>query len=448
MQMAEDHRETRQPAGRRVPWRWLALALVVLAPFLAAAVLIDGEPLVTGAGELTTERATRARNLVSRIRSEFVLANEPPAEFVITEDELNGLAALAGRALPRVTGRANITPFAALGALTARVPSTPFGSYINVMVEVSESSRGLGVSKVRIGSVSIPPRLALWMGRLLLDGYLGWGNGQALLNMVAGISLDADQVTVHFRPGPDFALRMAVIRDRFRLAREETIRVSDPALVGIYYRELEQLAALTGPGDRISLARYMAPLFDLAARRSRSGSAIEENRAAIMALAIVFGSPRFELFTGPVLPAGGQTEESQRSSTTLADRVDSRLHFIYSAALKLASDSGVSFALGEFKEMLDAGEGGSGFSFADLAADRAGIRFAEEATASEARAGRLQQLVAAGEGEGLFFPSLQGLVEELEEARFRQSFSGLDSPEYRAAIAGIDQRLHDLPLYR
>ena len=50
-----------------------------------------------------------------------------------------------------------------------------------------------------------------------------------------------------------------------------------------------------------------------------------------------------------------------------------------SAGIKLIADSGISFAAGEFKELLDALSGGSGFSFADLAADRAGTHFAKMA---------------------------------------------------------------------
>ena len=73
---------------------------------------------------------------------------------------------------------------------------------------------------------------------------------------------------------------------------------------------------------------------------------------------------------------------------------------------------------------------------------------AEEAAASEARAARLQQRLAAGEDEGIFFPSLLGLPEDLSEARFRRAYVGLDSPEYQAALAEIDRRLDELPLYR
>lgn len=436
------------PRKRRLSWRWMALAALVLLPVLAAVLLIDRDPLVIEVERLTTERATEARGLADRIRSELLLATEQPQELVVSEDELNGLAALAKRAAPWVSGRANITPFAMLGALSVRIPGTPFGSYVNLLVEVAPSSDGIRFYRLRIGSVTLPASFARPMTRLVFDVLLGWGNGRALVDMIESVSLASGRATIRLRPIPDFAARMEEIRDRFRRTRDEAIRVSDADTVKVYYDQLAELASFTGPQDRLSLAMYLSPLFELAALRSRESSAVEENRAAIMALAIFLGSQRFQLFTGPVVPSEGVRKPGRTSKTTLADRVDSRLHFVYSAALKLASDSGASFALGEFKEMLDAGQGGSGFSFADLAADRAGIRFAEEATSSEARARRLQSLMAAEMSELLFFPSLEGLTEGIAGGEFERDYSGLDSPAYRAAIAEIDRRLAALPLYR
>lgn len=45
----------------------------------------------------------------------------------------------------------------------------------------------------------------------------------------------------------------------------------------------------------------------------------------------------------------------------LANRQDLRLHFVFSAALKILASSGLSFSIGEFKELLDSQHGSSGF---------------------------------------------------------------------------------------
>jgi hypothetical protein len=122
-------------------------------------------------------------------------------------------------------------------------------------------------------------------------------------------------------------------------------------------------------------------LFQLAHQRSKSGSHTLENKAAILALSIYAGHWRFEQFTGQVGTKKNQPEPAITRHITLGGRQDLRLHFIVSAGIKVISDSGVSFAAGEFKELLDALSEGSGFSFADLAADRAGTHFAKRAAA-------------------------------------------------------------------
>ena len=64
---------------------------------------------------------------------------------------------------------------------------------------------------------------------------------------------------------------------------------------------------------------------------------------------------------------------SNRAITTLSGRGDLSLHFLYSVILEQVGKENIGLSIGELKELLDSNEGGSGFSFADLAADKAGI---------------------------------------------------------------------------
>ena len=123
------------------------------------------------------------------------------------------------------------------------------------------------------------------------------------------------------------------------------------------------------------------------------------------------------------------------------------MHFLYSAGITLATQQGIGIAAGEFKELLDSGNSGSGFSFADLAADRAGIQFVTVATASEAAARQLQTKVVASNSEEDFFPDISGLVEGLSEEQFRQQYGSAESERYRKQVALIDQRIERLPVY-
>jgi hypothetical protein len=131
----------------------------------------------------------------------------------------------------------------------------------------------------------------------------------------------------------------------------------------------------------------------------------------------------------------------------LGGRNDSRLHFIISAGLKLISDQGISSAVGEFKELLDAGKGGSGFSFVDLASDRSGIRFAEVATDTDGGARRLQKLLAANPAEMQFYPVVADLPENLPEPEFKQRYGGVNDARYNGMVREIDRRIHICPAY-
>ena len=70
---------------------------------------------------------------------------------------------------------------------------------------------------------------------------------------------------------------------------------------------------------------------------------------------------------------------------TLQQRWDYPLHFLISALVAAEAGTPLADAVGLWKELTDARRGGSGFSFEDLAADRAGTRFGELAIRDPAR---------------------------------------------------------------
>jgi hypothetical protein len=102
--------------------------------------------------------------------------------------------------------------------------------------------------------------------------------------------------------------------------------------------------------------------------------------------------------------------------------------------------------VGVFKELEDS-RGGSGFSFADLLADRAGIRLAEMATETDKRARLLQQRMSGPLAETDFMPEIDNLPEGVMELEFKRRYRDLDSKSYRMIEAEIEQRLSRCRLY-
>ena len=175
-------------------------------------------------------------------------------------------------------------------------------------------------------------------------------------------------------------------------------------------------------------------------------SAIEHNRAAILALGIAIGDARLARLVGlerdtalvrqAVLVGGG---------ATLRGREDWAKHYAVSAALAVLEHPVVSDAAGLMKEQLDALTQDTGFSFGDIAADRAGVRFAAAATRSEAAAEAMQARLHDGFEVADFFPPVADLPEKITVQQFRQDYGSVGSQRYRQLTAEIEARLARCP---
>ncbi len=173
-----------------------------------------------------------------------------------------------------------------------------------------------------------------------------------------------------------------------------------------------------------------------------SSGAVEHNRAAILALGIAIGHERLARYVGLKRDSELVRDAAAlRAGTTLREREDWARHFCLSAALAVVENPFLSDAGGLIKEELDALTHGSGFSFGDLAADRAGVRFARAATRSESAAqavrGRLQTSFASHD----FLPPTSDLSENLTPEQFRREYGGVGSTRYRQVVSQIEARL-------
>jgi hypothetical protein len=178
---------------------------------------------------------------------------------------------------------------------------------------------------------------------------------------------------------------------------------------------------------------------------SRGGDAAEENRAALLVLAMhQMDMNPARLLQGAAAP----NTPARRAHFTLYQRRDYAQHFLGSAVLAVSVEPGVADAIALLKEMDDAQEGGSGFSFTDLAADMAGIRFGAEAVADIASAPRVQALLGSNDTEEFFMLDVRGLPEFLSEEEFRSSYGTADSPAYKALETYIERGIDATPLYR
>lgn len=419
----------------------LLLGLVVLF-FLA----FEGKPLVVETDVPTVETAQRAKQLARSVLDALNSQGEA-AGFAASEEDLNALMTLVGRGERRIAGRFVVTPGIVILRMSVRLPA---GRYLNLRGELLPDERGLDVNLVRIGKIGFHRPLAKALLVWGLNLGLGGREGAALLGSVKSVSVSGRTVTVELRSAAQTKERLKRLQGQLSRLRDIG-RGGEPPwdakVVGIYYGRLLETGSILGAAPSLALTDFLGPLFRLAAERSRGGDPVRENSSALLALSLFLGNPLFDKLTGLRMNPELLGRSYYGRPVLLDGRNDSRLHFVISAGLKLLSDQGISSAVGEFKELLDAGRGGSGFSFVDLASDRAGVRFAEVASDPAGGARRLQALLAEHPAEMRFYPVVAGLPENIPQAEFERIYGGVDDPRYAGMVREIDRRIGFCPAY-
>lgn len=127
---------------------------------------------------------------------------------------------------------------------------------------------------------------------------------------------------------------------------------------------------------------------------------------------------------------------------TMFGREDLAKHFFVSAHSLVVVGSRATRGAGLAKEMLDA-QRGSGFSFADMAANRAGMIFAEHLLAGKISVEYVAQDFRVADYMVPIAEMAEGLGPDALEARF----GGKDPSRLGAELARIEARLLELPAY-
>ncbi|MCG8314622.1 MAG: hypothetical protein MI976_15545 [Pseudomonadales bacterium] len=423
---------------------FIAVALF-FALFSAVVVLltVDNKPSVTLMTAASVDDA-KASHKIAKTLWDNLIKYKAPFVLSVTEQEINGQFVLLNRAIPRIKGQAQLTQNLTIN-LTLELPNNPIGKFINIHCDVLPSNNGLALGNLSVGSIALPESLTLWAIKTLLDSASGQQLGSVALNAIDAVSIQQTQLDISIAPIPDLKARLDKTRERFKSTRDLFPQFGDPAVVRIYYQHLIRYDQLTTGASKKSFTGPIQTVFSMASQRHKNP--VEENKAAILALAMFYGSERVGSFIGSVRTPEMTNYVKRNPNLTLKNRNDLTKHFIISAALKIISETDITNAIGEFKELLDARRGGSGFSFIDLAADRAGVKFAE-ALIHPKKARIMQQLLASSADEALIFPSVYGLPEDISQAAFQQKYGNVESQRYIQLVKRIDGCIAELPAYQ
>lgn len=428
------------PARGRRAWRiglravaWAALALLA-AGLIAIALAVQGAPRWPAVGTVSPADVARARDFL-RLNDPRRPAAGPLRTLVATEGEANlMLGQVARRLAPDASAQLRLGAGTARLQASLRLPHSPVAAWLNVEATLSETPGLPAVDALRLGRLPVPG----WLAESLLPrlaGRLAAATPEAALalDMVRRVRLSPTRLVVVYDWGDDGLQRL--LGSLLPPAEQARLTAYAQALAGAM-----QAHAGAGAGPGLPLDRLLPPLFTLASQRSAGGGdALAENRAALLTLALQASGRRLSELVPAVRAA-----PLPPLTLTLAGREDFAQHFLISAVLALEGGGPLADAIGVYKETADLRQG-SGFSFNDIAADRAGTRLGLLARRAPLA---LQERLSRGARESDFMPEVADLPEFLGRKEFLATYGGLDAPAYRRMLADIERRLDALPLLR
>lgn len=402
------------------------LAFILLLPVLAVAAVfvaaIDSKPLVERSDAISPVAVAQVRRLLAthdprHQQAGSVAAVDIPANLI---DE--GLNYVAGRFLH---GRGDFA--LTEGAGQARVTVVlPGGRFLNVTASLQPVDGKPAITHASLGSLPVPPALANY---LVVTAIAASGLGREwklALDAIQDIQINpsSGMVTVTYQWEPQ-------ILDRARAVAlsEEEIRQLRAAR-----ESLAALLAHRAPGSHITLSEI------LQATIPADVDPVAHGKATLFVLA----SHLAGIDLAALVPAAKTWPRVRWVVITLGGRHDLAQHFAVSATLAAWSGEPVADAIGLYKELDDARHG-SGFSFIDLTADRAGTRFGELLVKKPEA---LMTRVRSGLQDGQLLPVFSDLPEDLHQKEFRQRFESPESPQFKALNREIERRLDALPLYQ
>ncbi len=306
-------------------------------------------------------------------------------------------------------------------------------------------------SHIRLGHLPLPASLVPWLSKRIVAD-LPPRRREALTDAI-------DEFQLAFK-GLSFESNIATVKFSWQRAALDRLSqdlqrgfVSPQALAAseIYYSLLrDSLNTLPASVRAVALSDLLPPLAAEAASRSETRDPRVENAGLLYAVSTllaeatgVIPSPSNEVYlqsSSPVITLQDQPE------IRLQRRQDLAAHVINSAAIAATAGVEIASIISIGKEAFDA-QYLSGFSFSDLAANRAGIKLAKLALQDEASAREFQQRLQLLNNDDDLIPNIGSNRDGLSRTEFESQYLDRASTEYKRRLQSIDQQLAQLPLF-
>lgn len=393
---------------RLIKWLFIVAFLLGLLLGILAVSSLDEYPLVTVPQALESQQLARVKQLIQQNNPQRLRDGEL-AQTTLSQQDLNLSLNYLTQKLPvpllhELASQLKLFDNSAYFQLSLPLPKPWLNRYLNLSgsFDVTDTPDGqqYGLSDLRLGGISLPDALNQSMSQQLHQQLQQHLPEYVLLRQsLQRIEIERQQLRLEYVVGPQVGER---------LKTQLSSRVVSAEFKQALLAQSQQLhSQLSAKSARLRLETVLQPMFALAGERSQQSNPVIENRAVFVALAAYMMNRNIHSLLGePVL------RQTRAEKIYLQGRHDLSKHLVISAAITSLADSKLAALIGLDKEVEDSVDG-SGFSFADLAADYAGIRLAEAATASRADAMRVQQVLGKPHSATLYMPDTQSLPQAM-----------------------------------
>ena len=416
-----------QRGARRTRGRKLAItaAVLVLVALVLWFTLTSSEPIVPTRAAPTAEDVGAGREAYHQLRA--TRGKKGGSAVALGPAELAGRGAVATHGF-RPDGLRLQTQGSVF--LVQASHHLPLGRWLNVTVRAESPSKEFPTTHFKVGVWNLPPLLSRWaleVGRWLL-----------------GRRVEVPPLDAMVR---DFSVQGGTVKALVRLPGKTGLVDQMAGAVAVPIDSDQVIRIYCGLTDR----QRKAPSSDFAEQVRRAFSIQPEgvaqadfNRAAFIALGVLLVDQRVADFA----QVSGEDLAHCRIPTVPASiygRFDWTKHWTLSAAISGGAGVQLSEAAGEWKELADslsrqsqfAVGDPSGFSIADLAADRAGFQSANAAVEPDS-AERVAAELAKATPEQLLPNDLVKREDGLTNAEFVRRYGGVDDPRFKARVREID----------
>lgn len=405
--------------------------------------MIETGPRVAPGAAPAYEDIARVKALLARFR-DVTEHKVPETQITVTAAEMGSVVSMGRRTIPGARGEIRIAGERVIvnGSLPVQVMGRTL--WVNASGVFPAFDNGIEPEFLEIGSLSIPPALALGALRTGVNLWMGDGAGDELIGAFPAMAVTGDSITVEVNLSETG--RGGLAQKMFSIYRGTDMPSYAEAFV--YYKAVRDAIDAGQLGEEGSFLPHLTFVLDMVRARAAEGQLAREYTAGVFGLTEACGSDHIVPYIRKLLPEGDAVPELSWTRdcgiTGLYGREDLRRHFITAAAIRAASNRGVAISIGEFKELSDM-RWSSGFDFTDIVADNAGVRLSDVLMGADGA--EWDRRLALMQAEADIIPSIEGIPARLTRQQFETAYGSIDSPAYFAVIDEIEARIDRLAPY-